>query len=536
MKLRDLTIQTKILLALAVIFTALLITTAFFINSSQSTLVTELASEKVNDVANTYFDGVNTMMLTGTTPQRTILKKKMLESEGVMDVTILRAQVLVDIFGKGMEGELPVSPEDNRALSGESFQVMEDTDEGRQLTTWIPLKASKDYRGTNCFTCHVVPDGTIIGAVKASYSLAHFDDKVQESVISVTLINIAMFIVGVALIIWLLRSVLVKPILKIRSLMEQVEKELDLSRRLPIHGKDEIGVLAETVNKLLACFQESIKGVTETAHRVAESARQISQVSETTYNAASSQLTETNNVATAVTELSASAEEVNNSATQTAEASVSADNETGSGKAMTDQAISGIRDLISEIEHASEVINQLDNRSQGVGQVLDVIRNIAEQTNLLALNAAIEAARAGESGRGFAVVADEVRTLATRSHQSTEEIQQLIEKLQSDAKQAVDTMTKAQQSATERGNQIEAAGNSLGSIAAQVGAIKELNNQMANAAREQSLVTEDVSKNISTISQIAQDTSTDAQQVNDFSQELVKLSGHLNELVDQFTV
>lgn len=457
MKFRDLSIQTKILLALAVTFTVLLIITAIFLSSSQRTLVTDLASEKVNDVASTYFDGVNTMMLTGTTPQRTILKQKILESEGVRDVTILRAKVLVDIFGKGIEGELPITDEDNRALAGEKFQVMQETDEGRQLTTWIPLKASKDYRGTNCLTCHVVPEDTVIGAVKATYSLAHFDSKVRESVINTILINVVMFTIGVVLIIWLLRSLLVKPILKIRHLMQEVEQKRNLSYRLPVHAKDEIGVLAETVNLMLERFQDSIKSVTETAHKVAESASKISEVSETTYNAAFSQLTETNNVATAVTELAASADEVNNSATQTAEASISADNETGSGKEMTDKAISGIRDLITEIEHASEVINELDNRSQGVGQVLDVIRNIAEQTNLLALNAAIEAARAGESGRGFAVVADEVRTLATRSHESAEEIQQLIERLQSDAKQAVETMTKAQESATKRGRQIEAA-------------------------------------------------------------------------------
>jgi methyl-accepting chemotaxis protein len=536
MKLNNMTIQTKILLALTLTFTILLITSALFLNSSQRQLVTDLATEKVDDIANSYFDGVNTMMLTGTTAQRTILKKKMLEAPGVRDVTILRSKNVNDTFGHGIEGEQAESENDNRALKGELFQQMTDTPDGRELTTWIPLKASSDYRGTNCLTCHVVPEGTVLGAVRATYSLQHIDDEVSSSIFTIVGINLALFIAGIVMMVWLLHSLLVKPILNMRKVMNETEETRNLANRLPVHSNDEIGKLAQAINKMLERFQESIKGVIETSKRVTESAHKISSVSEITYNAAFSQLTETNNVATAVTELSASAEEVNNSANRTAEASISANDETGHGRSMTEKAVNGIHGLISEIEHASDVINQLDGRTQGIGHVLDVIRNIAEQTNLLALNAAIEAARAGDSGRGFAVVADEVRTLATRSHESTEEIQDLIEKLQTDAKQAVETMSSARESASERGAQIEAAGNSLNTIASQVAEINALNNQMANAAREQSVVTEDVSKNISTISQIAQATSNDVQQVNDFSQELVQLSNKLNELVEQFTV
>ena len=536
MNFEKLTIQTKILIALIITFLVLLIASGMFLNSSQRQLVEELASEKVDDIANTYFDGVNTMMLTGTTHQRNILKNKMLEAPGVKHVTILRAQSIIDTFGEGLEGELPESPEDRRSLNGERFQIMRNTDDGRELSTWIPLIASKDYRGTNCLQCHVVPEGTVIGAVKATFSLKHIDDQVSHTIFSITAINTGLFIASIILIMWLLRSVLVKPILKIREIMHETEETRNLTNRLPVNSQDEIGLLSVSINKMLERLQESISAVIETAKQVTGSATEISKVSEVTYNAAYSQLTETNSVATAVTELSASAEEVNSSATRTSEASVSADEETSNGKSMTENAVNGIHQLISEIEKASDVINQLDSRSQGIGHVLDVIRNIAEQTNLLALNAAIEAARAGESGRGFAVVADEVRTLANRSHESTEEIQDLIEKLQADAKQAVQTMSGARESASDRGNQIEAAGNSLQTIANQVGEIKSLNNQMANAAREQSLVTEDVSRNINSISQIAESTSTDAQKVNELSQELFQLSSRLSELVDQFKV
>ncbi len=534
--MKNLTIKTKILIALTLTFSILLISTATYLSSNQRALVTELASEKVDDIANAYFDGVNTMMLTGTTAQRHILRDKLLEENGILDVTILRAKSINDIFGNGIEGEQPSTDDDYRALKGEKFQIMSENEQGRVVSTWIPLKASSDYRGTNCLTCHVVPEGTILGAVKASFSLAHIDEKVSQSIITATLINIVMFVLGIVVMVVLLHKLLVKPILQIRSTMHDIENNSDLVTRLPIHANDEIGLLAGAINNMLEKFQHSIKSVATTAHQVSESAQNISEVSEVTYNAAFSQLTETNNIATAVNELSASAIEVNSNATKTAEASVSADTETLQGADTTAAAVAGIHELINEIQLAAGVINQLDERTQGIGHVLDVIRGIAEQTNLLALNAAIEAARAGESGRGFAVVADEVRTLATRSHEATEEIQQLVEKLQADAKNAVSTMTAASESATQQGQQIENAGNSLQSISTRVAEIRDLNNLMANAANEQSLVTEDVSRNVTAISQIAQDTSTDAQRVNDSSQELVKLSAQLSALVDKFSV
>jgi methyl-accepting chemotaxis protein len=536
MAIKNLTIKTKILLALALTFTVLLVSTALYLGSNQRHLVTELAEEKVDDIANTYFDGVNTMMLTGTTAQRGILKQKLIGEPGIVDVTILRAPAIIDTFGNGIDGELPVSAEDRRAINGEQLMIMEDTENGRQLTTWIPLKASSDYRGTNCLNCHPVPEGTVLGVAKAVYSLAAIDAKVARSIMTATLINVVMFIAGILVMVWLLHNLLVKPILQIRSTMHSIEQNADLATRLSVDSEDELGMLSTAINNMLDKFQSSIKSVAQTAHQVTQSAKQISEVSEVTYNAAFSQLTETNNIATAVNELSASAAEVNNNATRTADASVSADSETGKGAQMTANAVSGIHRLISEIEQAASVINQLDQRTQGIGHVLEVIRGIAEQTNLLALNAAIEAARAGESGRGFAVVADEVRTLATRSHQATEEIQQLVEKLQSDAKNAVQTMTNARESASVQGEQIENTGSSLQSIASQVTEIRQLNNLMANAANEQSTVTEDVSRNITAISQIAQDTSTDAKKVNDASHELVKLSAQLSQLVDQFKV
>jgi methyl-accepting chemotaxis protein len=239
-------------------------------------------------------------------------------------------------------------------------------------------------------------------------------------------------------------------------------------------------------------------------------------------------------VATAITELESTAMQVREGATSAADASIEADRTANEGATTTRAAIEGIHDLVAEIERAADVIEQLDQRSQRVGGVLDVIKSIAEQTNLLALNAAIEAARAGEKGRGFAVVADEVRTLATRSHESTREIENIVEQLQIGARDAVDVVTHAKLSAEKRREQVQSADSGLNLIAERVSRIRELNAQMASAAREQSAVTQDVSRNVVTISQLAERTATDAEQTTEVSNRLGRLSDQLESLVGRF--
>ena len=534
MKRLNTSVQTKILVALVAVFVTLMVATTWHMAVSERAMVEELAIQKARDNASSFFDGVNTMMLTGTMSQRDLLRKKMLAHDDITETRIIRASGIKDIFGPGNPEQGVQDALDRRALNGETVIEQGRDANGRTVTVVLPIVATSDFRGTNCINCHVVDEGTVLGATRVSYSLAALDRRIDNNLLVSGGLNVAMLVLGIVVITWMLRHIVVRPLHEMRRTMQVIETEADLTRRLQVVSNDEIGSLSGTFNQMLGRFNGSLRDVSDTTHRLKEVPGQIAEVSAQTASAAEQQRSETDAVATAITELESTAVQVREGASSASDASVEADRTASEGAATTRAAIDGIHVLVSEIERAAEVIERLDQRSQSVGAVLDVIKSIAEQTNLLALNAAIEAARAGEKGRGFAVVADEVRTLANRSHESTQEIENIVEQLQLGARDAVSVMNRAKQSAEERREQVESADSGLNLIAERVGHIRSLNAQMASAAREQSAVTQDVSRNVVNISQLAERTATDAEQATAVSNMLLNLSDQLEGLVRRF--
>jgi len=241
-------------------------------------------------------------------------------------------------------------------------------------------------------------------------------------------------------------------------------------------------------------------------------------------------------VATAMNEMTSTVQEVSRNANQAADAAVNADNESQTGNVVVTKTVDSINSLASEVANATTVINELKDDTESISSILDVIRGIAEQTNLLALNAAIEAARAGEQGRGFAVVADEVRTLASRTQQSTTEISSMIEKLQSGANSAVTVMQDSLERTETTVEHATKAGISLTSITAAVATINDMNLQIANAAKEQTEVAEDINKNIIEINMIAEQTSSHSKDTAQTSTELSDLAKQLAGVVGQFRI
>ncbi len=312
--------------------------------------------------------------------------------------------------------------------------------------------------------------------------------------------------------------------------------EGNLTTHASYQGKDELGRVALAFNRMAERFHSMVQQLSGATSQLAAAAEETSAVTEQTSAGIRQQQSETEQVATAMNEMTATVQEVAHSAASAADAAHKADDEATSGKQVVNRTIDVIDSLANEVEKAAGVIHQLEQDSDKIGTVLDVIRGIAEQTNLLALNAAIEAARAGEQGRGFAVVADEVRTLASRTQQSTAEIQGMIEKLQTGAANAVKVMETSRNQAQAGVEQVAQAGVSLDSITRAVGTINDLNAQIASAAEEQSSVAEEINRNIVNISQVAEQTNQGAQQTAAASEELARLAEQLQGLVGQFRI
>jgi methyl-accepting chemotaxis protein len=310
----------------------------------------------------------------------------------------------------------------------------------------------------------------------------------------------------------------------------------DLTATVELESRDEMSSIAESFNNMSVSFRNLVSQVVSSTSQVASAAEELSAVTEETNQGIARQQHETDQVATAINQMSATVQEVAGNATSASEATQAAESEAATGQQVVNNTVSNINTLADEVNRAADIIKTVESDSESIGTVIDVIRGIAEQTNLLALNAAIEAARAGEQGRGFAVVADEVRTLASRTQQSTQEIQEMIERLQGGARRAVEAMTQSSEQASHGVETAAEAGGSLQKITAAVSTIAEMNTHIASAAEEQSAVAEEVNRNVSNISQISEQNASGSSQTAAASSQLANLAAELQELVARFKV
>lgn len=532
---KHMSVQAKVILTVVLVFILVMVAVLAHTAKSERELVLSIVEQQTKDAADSFFDSINTMMLTGTMGNREITRDKVLERPGVLDARIVRGALISDVFGAGFDHEQPADALDERALAGESIIELTEDNGKRVLTVINPIVAQKDYRGTNCLMCHQVPEDSVVGAVRISYSLEVLDAQVDNNILVSAAMHLVLFGIGMVLIFFLIRNVVSTRINTLRRLMEEIERDADLTRDIPASdSQDEIGAMTRAFAAMLRKFRQSMAAVADSTQRLKEMSNRASAVSEESLQGVLEQQRETDMVANSMHEMNAAVQEVAHNAVRTAEASHEATDEARNGAHVSVEAIGGISALVGGIENASLAVKRLDQDSENIGMILDVIKGIAEQTNLLALNAAIEAARAGEAGRGFAVVADEVRTLASRSQQSAEEIRSMIEKLQSGARDAVKGMEEARKKAEICEERVEAAGESLGVIASEVNTISDMNTQIATAAEEQTAVAEEINLNITNITQIADKSADGARHTAQISEELVSLAVQLEEMVNRF--
>ena len=379
--------------------------------------------------------------------------------------------------------------------------------------------------------------GELAGSLAISYDTGPMAANL-DALMQVLIGLIVLLLAGISLLIFIaMKRIVVTPLNAVTRLLEQMASGRgDLTQRLPTGRTDELGRLAKAFNAVMVTLAELVADLTQIGRQVNASTDTLEQVAAETHDHIAQQQQEIEQVATALHEMSMTASEVAQHAETTAEATHEANHYASEGYARVQENFSLIAALRTDMDGSASQLQTLRETSAEIGNIVVVIQSIAEQTNLLALNAAIEAARAGEQGRGFAVVADEVRALASKTQQSTKEIEVIIHQLQQASDVAYGGMQKNQQ-AVQRANDIAASLQEvLQGIEARIGSVNAMNAQVATAAHEQSSVASEISRNVESVKALSLRLGELGQGVTEQAQEVRGQNQTLNGQLAQFTI
>ncbi|MCP4596128.1 methyl-accepting chemotaxis protein [Neptuniibacter sp.] len=522
-------------------------------------LLTE-AAPLAGDIAAAITDTINIEETLPATPQRKYLLKLMADSRGsfALGLASVRAYLLsgdlsyADNFRKRWE---------TNTARLEELQTMSYLFEGAQADAWnnyvtkrqefsaypekmFSLRQAEDWNKANFLLgTEAAPRANKILKILAELrkqqdQILDKDNKAlhddYDSVLLWMFVGLVMVvIIGIAISMILAGSIS-KAVDQVVFRTRQIAKGDLTTADVEIDGDNEFAKLNKAINQMNTGLNDLVSKVTGSSLEIASASEQMMSASTASYNGMKDQQSEADQVAAAMNEMVASVHEVSSFAQNASEQTSQAEVIVGEGRNLVDSNSQSIQELTQNIQNAAAVIDELGNDTQGVNEIVNVINEIAEQTNLLALNAAIEAARAGEQGRGFAVVADEVRTLASRTQVSTEEIASLLDRVTNRVNEAVVVMEKSQTSAEQSVHQAQKASTSFSEIHSAVTTTTTLNIQIANAAKEQSDVAEEMNQSIVRIHDASSSTKENAAETNKSAERLKTLSSNLQQLVSQF--
>ncbi len=361
----------------------------------------------------------------------------------------------------------------------------------------------------------------------------------ENSIADTQLYSLLMMLLSIIIVVGFtlqVRGSILSPLRKLKDNIQHIEKHSDLQTRIDLNNNDELGEVASAFDRMLAKFQAILMQVQQSINQLSGASKLLSDTAKSTSNNLQEQQHETQHINKVMQTLSDTVHSIVGNTERANSAVNAATEESNEALAVVEQTTSTISRLEEDVSSTSAMIHKLEQDSDAIGSVVDVIRSIAEQTNLLALNAAIEAARAGEQGRGFAVVADEVRTLASRTQESTSEIQAMIERLQQGSSAAVKVMNTNQSQTSEV---VESANNTASVIKTfnqRIHEITQINSEINQITQQQSQSAQDMSKAIALINQLSEVSAQNAEQNRMASHQLEELANILNRLIGQFKI
>ncbi|OIR19603.1 methyl-accepting chemotaxis protein 4 [mine drainage metagenome] len=494
------------------------------------------AENKIRALADGVINGANMLMLNGIisdVEQRKLFITKMGSGEDIKSLRLIRNKLVQEQFGKGLPEEQPEGEAEHKALD-DGKEVFEQR--GDVLHGIVPYTESKNFRGTNCLMCHNVPEGYHNGAsvvdLDISASNAELRMLVWISVAVIAAVQIVLFF----LFRFILHKFVSDPAGRMRSAIMEISSTGDFTRRVQVDSEDEIGQTAQSFNELMGNLQSAFRQVHDGIEKVAESSHSLSTSSQQVASSSTNQSEAAAAMAATIEQITVSIAHVSEGAREALRISRSSGELSDKGGEIIHRTAEEMKKIADTVRQTSVSIGNLGEQSTKISSIVKVIKEIADQTNLLALNAAIEAARAGEQGRGFAVVADEVRKLAERTTQSTQEVTQMIDTIQSASQAAVSGMDATVVQVDSGVVLAQQAGDAINQIKVESSQVLQTVSGISASLEEQSKASNDIAAHIEKVAQMTEQNSKAADQTAEAANHLAELSDNMQTTVNRFKI
>jgi len=482
--------------------------------------------------------GLTGMMITGTVGQREVFLDQIKQLSIIKDLHVARSEAVIQLYGPDTKGSRPLSALEQQVMSsGIPYMALESNNGSSSLNVINPTKASKSYLGKDCVLCHQVPEGTVLGVVSMKVSLDSVESEVAAFRLKIAGVALAALGALLVIIYLLTRHFVTAPLEELRKGLRDIASgEGDLTRRLPVKGKDEVGQSALVFNEMMENFNQLVRQVRDSASQVSARVAALSDNTDRVSQSSHLQNEKSNEAAAAVEQLAVSISSIAQSAEHVQHQSQESLSRANEGSRNLTVLLGEMEVVESAVKEMAISVNDFVRNTESITQMTREVKDIAEQTNLLALNAAIEAARAGEQGRGFAVVADEVRKLAEKSSRSASEIDAITATLSAQSvavrrsiEQGLEHLDSSQSAVATVSSVLQATNGSVTEVGHGLDAI-------ASATEQQRRVSSDVEASIEAIAGMARDNTGAVEQTAGAAHDLKRLAEGLAAMVGRFKV